>query len=90
MRSPDSTTVLETCWRRRLDACGIGDRKSGDRFVYRITKNGESPVDTHLLVIATGLQCGVEMTNASGTMSTGNPYIRCVSAERRARAGSEH
>ena len=46
-----------------------GHRGSGgeDRFVYRITNNGASPVDTHLLVIATGLTSGVEMTNASGT-----------------------
>ena len=47
-----------------------------DRFVYRITNNGASPVDTHLLVVATGLASDVEMTNASGTTSTGNPYIR--------------
>jgi hypothetical protein len=57
---------------------GDRHRRSGgeDRFVYRIANNGASPVDTHLLVIATGLASGVEMTNASGTTSTGNPYIR--------------
>jgi len=47
-----------------------------DRFVYRIANSGASPVDTHLLVIATGLPSGVEMTNASGTTSTGNPFVR--------------
>ena len=47
-----------------------------DRFVYRIVNNGATPVDTHLLVIATGLPSSVEMTNASGMTSTGNPFVR--------------
>jgi hypothetical protein len=33
-------------------------------------------VDTHLLVIARGLSFQVEMTNASGRTSTGDPYRR--------------
>jgi len=47
-----------------------------ERRVYRITNNGTSPVDTHLLVIASGLSFDVEMTNASGRTSTGDPYRR--------------
>jgi cytochrome c peroxidase len=44
--------------------------------VYRITNNGTAPVDTHLLVIPTGLSFQVEMTNASGHTSSGAPYLR--------------
>ena len=33
-------------------------------------------MDTHLLAIARGLSFQVEMTNASGRTSTGDPYLR--------------
>lgn len=48
----------------------------GERRVYRITNGGSSPVDTHLLVIARGLSFDIEMVNASGTTSDGDPYRR--------------
>ena len=44
--------------------------------VYRITNSGAAPVDTHLLLIARGLSSEVELENASGRTSTGDPYIR--------------
>jgi hypothetical protein len=44
--------------------------------VYRITNNGAAPVDTHLLVIARGLSLQIELENASGRTSAGDPYIR--------------
>jgi hypothetical protein len=47
-----------------------------EQRVYRITNNGTSPLDTHLLVIASGLSFDVEMTNASGRTATGDPYRR--------------
>jgi hypothetical protein len=47
-----------------------------ERRVYRITNSGTSPVDTHLLVVASGLSFDIEMTNASGTTSAGDPYRR--------------
>jgi cytochrome c peroxidase len=55
---------------------GHEGRGGEERRVYRITNNGTSPVDTHLLVIARGLSFQVEMTNASGRTSTGDPYRR--------------
>ena len=62
------------------DAAGEGEghegREGEEQRVYRITNNGASPVDTHLLVIASGLSFQVEMTNASGRTSTGDPYRR--------------
>jgi len=53
-----------------------GGRGGEERGVYRLTNNGTSPVDTHLLVIARGLSFQIEMTNASGRTSTGDPYRR--------------
>lgn len=44
--------------------------------VYRITNNGTTPVDTHLLLIGRGLSFQVELENASGRTSTGDPYVR--------------
>ncbi len=44
--------------------------------VYRITNNSIAPVDTHLLLIARGLSPQVELENASGRTSTGDPYLR--------------
>ena len=43
---------------------------------YTITNTGTSVVDTHLLIVVQGLASGVTLENASGTTSTGNPYIR--------------
>lgn len=62
------------------DGAREGDGHEGrggeERRIYRITNTGTSPVDTHLLVIARGLSFQVEMTNASGRTSTGDPYRR--------------
>ena len=50
------------------------DGRQTDR--YRITNNSTTVVDTHLLLIAKGLQKGVRMVNASGETSAGEPYLR--------------
>jgi hypothetical protein len=42
----------------------------------RITNNGTSVIDTHLLVIVQGLPRGTRLANASGTTSGGDPYLR--------------
>jgi len=47
-----------------------------EQQVYRLTNDGTSPVDTHLLVIPRGLSPEIEMTNASGQTSAGEPYLR--------------
>jgi hypothetical protein len=44
--------------------------------LYKITNNGASVIDTHLLVIAQGLPQGMRLLNASGTTSDGEPYRR--------------
>ncbi len=48
----------------------------GDRDAYRITNVGSAVIDTNLLVVVTGLPSGVQVLNASGTTSGGDPYLR--------------
>ena len=43
---------------------------------YTITNTSLSIVDTHLLIVVQGLADGIQMENASGTTSTGDPYLR--------------
>ena len=47
-----------------------------DNSAYRITNKGTSVIDTHLLVIVSGLSKGARLLNASGTTSGGDPYLR--------------
>jgi cytochrome c peroxidase len=44
--------------------------------VYTITNTSQSPVDTHLLLVADGLSFQIEMENASGNTAGGAPYLR--------------
>ena len=46
------------------------------RDPVRIVNTSTSPIDTHLLVIVQGLAEGTQLTNASGTTSSGDPYLR--------------
>src|SRR5258705_466186 len=53
---------------------GEGNRQ---RDVYKITNtNSSTVIDTHLLIVVQGLSGQFRLQNASGTTSTGNPYIR--------------
>jgi hypothetical protein len=47
-----------------------------DGNAYRITNAGSSIIDTHLLVIVSGLPSDARLLNASGTTSGGDPYLR--------------
>jgi cytochrome c peroxidase len=51
-----------------------GQHRQSD--TQRITNNSLSVIDTHLLVVVEGLPSGVQLANASGTTSSGNPYLR--------------
>lgn len=51
-----------------------GHRRQKDQ--QRITNNTSSIVDTHLLIVVQGLSDQVRMVKASGTTSTGDPYLR--------------
>jgi hypothetical protein len=66
----------------RVSIAAIGGGKQDDEHGgeeqrgFRITNTGTRPVDTHLLVIASGLSFDIEMTNATGRTSAGDPYQR--------------
>ena len=49
---------------------------AGDTDVWVITNTSKSVIDTHLLVIATGLPGGVSVSNASAKTKKGEPYFR--------------
>jgi hypothetical protein len=51
----------------------VGDRQLD---VYKITNNGTTVVDTHLLTIVRGLPRQASLNNASGTTKSGAPYMR--------------
>ena len=51
-----------------------GEEKKVD--VYKLTNSSSSIVDTHLLIVVSGLPAGVQLENASGTTSSGDPYLR--------------
>jgi hypothetical protein len=51
----------------------VGPRQE---IVYRITNNGTTIIDTHLLMVARGLPRGARMENASGISGAGEPYLR--------------
>src|SRR5262249_60422082 len=58
---------------------GAGNRHDGEeQRVFRITNNGTRPVGTHLLVVAGGLSFQIEMTNATGRTTAGDPYRRVL------------
>ncbi len=49
---------------------------SGQQDAWTITNTSNSVIDTHLLVIATGLPAGVTISNASSKTKNGEPYFR--------------
>jgi mono/diheme cytochrome c family protein len=53
------------------------DRDGGRQAdVYRITNNGTTVIDTHLLMVARGLPRQIELVNGSGKTQNGDPYLR--------------
>ncbi len=48
----------------------------GVKHTWRLTNIGEDVVDTHLLVIVSGLPSTVRLLNASGVTKDGVPYLR--------------
>ena len=56
------------------EQCAIS--QFGDQGAYRIKNVGSAVIDTHLLVVASGLPKNIQLLNASGTTSSGDPYLR--------------
>jgi hypothetical protein len=57
----------------RVSSSSQGSRQTDN---YTITNSSTSVVDTNLLIVVKGVAAGIQLQNASGTTSTGNPYIR--------------
>jgi cytochrome c peroxidase len=55
---------------------GSGGGNPHQNDVVRITNNGTSVIDTHLLVIVQGLDKRLRLANASGSTAAGEPYLR--------------
>jgi hypothetical protein len=49
---------------------------ANDNDTLNLSNSSSSVVDTHLLIVVQGLPKGVELTNASGMTSGGDPYLR--------------
>lgn len=47
---------------------------SRQQDVYRLTNIGASVIDTHLVIVVRGLSDEIELQNASGKASDGDPY----------------
>jgi hypothetical protein len=65
-------------------ALNDSDSKGGGRRQVdevQITNTSSSVVDTHLLVVVEGLPDQIRLANASGTTSTGEPYLRVFLAD---------
>lgn len=52
------------------------DRGDSLKDTYRITNTSRDIVDTHLLIVVRGLPDRIQLKNASGVTSTGEPYRR--------------
>ena len=56
-----------------------GERECVDNTTndpYQLTNISDSVIDTHLLVVVSGLPAKVKLVNASGTTRDGKPYLR--------------
>ena len=75
-RRDEGLEFLDVTSRTNIQRVSSNSQGSTQTDNYTITNTGTSVVDTHLLIVVQGLASGVTLQNASGTTSTGNPYIR--------------
>jgi cytochrome c peroxidase len=75
-RRDQGLEFLDVTQRVRADRLDRGRTGLGAEDTYRFTNTSDSVVDTHLLVIVSGLPAGIGLKNKSGTTHSGNPYIR--------------
>ena len=75
-RRDQGLEFLDVTPRVRVDRVDSNRSASAAEDVYRFTNISDAVVDTHLLVIVSGLPAGVLLKNASGTTHKGEPFIR--------------
>jgi cytochrome c peroxidase len=75
-RRDQGLEFLDVSGQVRVDRIDTDRSGGATADVYRFTNSSDSVVDTHLLIIVSGLPAGARLTNASGTTHGGDPYIR--------------
>src|SRR5579863_444834 len=75
-RRDEGLEFLDVTSQASIERVSSSSQGSSQTDNYTITNSSTSVVDTNLLIIVQGLPSGVTLENASGTTSTGNPYIR--------------
>jgi len=75
-RRDEGLEFLDVTSRATVDRVNSNSQGSFQTDEYSITNSSTSVVDTNLLIVVQGLASGIQLQNASGTTSTGNPYIR--------------
>jgi hypothetical protein len=76
MRRDEGLEFLDVTSQAAAQKIGSSSHSGLQTDQYRITNQGQSVVDTHLLIIVRGLPDKIELRNASGTTRSGDPYIR--------------
>jgi cytochrome c peroxidase len=75
-RRDQGLEFLDVTQQVRVDRIRSDRPRSSTEHVYRLTNTSDSIVDTHLLIIVSGLPAKIQLKNASGTTRRGDPYIR--------------
>jgi cytochrome c peroxidase len=75
-RRDQGLEFLDVTARVRVEQARAERSADGLEAIYRLTNSSGSVVDTHLLIIVRGLPSDVQLSNASGTTKSGDPYIR--------------
>lgn len=87
-RRDEGLDFLDVTSRLRVDKVGFGDSFSGGAAFVKLTNTSKpqvtlpgvvdsaSAIDTNLLIVVKGLDPLISLANASGTTSSGDPYVR--------------
>jgi len=75
-RRDQGLEFLDVTRQIRIEPAGLGRSGQTAEELFRFTNSSDTVVDTHLLIIVQGLPRGVRLRNASGTTSSGEPYLR--------------
>lgn len=75
-RRDQGLEFLDVTSRARVERTGSNGQGSRRLEFYRITNRSDAVIDTHLLIVVKGLPQDVELDNASGKTSSGDPYLR--------------
>ena len=75
-RRDEGLEFLDVTSRASIERVSSSSQGSRQTDNYTITNSSTSVIDTNLLIVVKGVAAGIQLQNASGTTSTGNPYIR--------------